>query len=409
MPPDSRHAGGIWLAEFARLIPDGKLDICLLVQPGEREASKSERPYHRVVAMRERGLTFLPRRARSLSRPAFDLIQRRAHTERIVREIAKFANAVHSELLLVTLTGPTTLAIASQLGERLRMPLLTLVWDPPEYYLQSAFQLNKLSRQSYVALFGRALSSARACIVMTDAMKARYEQRYGARCIVAHHGLPRDLWRPGAYNDDARTAELVIAYAGSMYARQEWHALLAALDKTKWRIAGRDVRVRLYGAHLDYMAASVPRCIEFLGWHDEDSTVAELSRASVAYLPYWFDQRFELATRLCFPTKLSTYVAAGCPILFHGPPEASAATFVRDYELGTCCHSVDADAIVSALERVADPKLRPSVSRGMQRALEEVFDARHFREAFAALLDVPPNQLSGDDVSGTRRFANATA
>ena len=55
----------------------------------------------------------------------------------------------------------------------------------------------------------------------------------------------------------------------------------------------------------------------------------ELRTADLLYCPYWFDPGFERPCRLSFPSKLSTYLKTGVPVLFHGPEYASPRIFLE--------------------------------------------------------------------------------
>ena len=59
------------------------------------------------------------------------------------------------------------------------------------------------------------------------------------------------------------------------------------------------------------------------GWHATTDAVAILSACDVCYVPYWFDEAFRPGVELSFPNKVSLYLAAGRPILYHGPEQAT--------------------------------------------------------------------------------------
>jgi glycosyltransferase involved in cell wall biosynthesis len=94
--------------------------------------------------------------------------------------------------------------------------------------------------------------------------------------------------------------------------------------------------------------------VEFLGWHSQEETIQLLSEADVLYCPYWFDSAFEEESRLSFPSKLTTYLAAGRPVLFHGPAYASPAVFLKERGAGECCFSLDTDSIIASLTKLAN-------------------------------------------------------
>lgn len=390
--PDAKHGGSVWLADLYAMFPPDRVAVCLFAREVSWPASLADVARCHIPPLPEGGLGALSGRLRHATRRGYEWLQRTLHAESVIRRVADFARKQAVDVVFVTLTGPTCLTVARRIGRVLRRPMISLVWDPPDYFLAHAFQLRTGARAPYLSYFDEAMRASTACGVMTPAMQEAYEKRYGTRAVVMRHGIPRRLWRVDRM-EAADEDEYVIAYAGSLYAREEWQALLAALDGVQWTVAGKPVRVRMYGAHFDRMYAPVPRRIEICGWHDVESAIHEISKADAAYLPYWLDDQYREVTRLSFPTKLSTYVAAGCPVLYHGPEDSSPTAFVREFGIGVSCHSLAAADILGALEHVLRPQAREAARCGARRALEEELGLHVFRRRFARLLDVPEHEL----------------
>jgi hypothetical protein len=93
--------------------------------------------------------------------------------------------------------------------------------------------------------------------------------------------------------------------------------------------------------------------VEYLGWHSQEETIKLLSEVDVLYCPYWFDPAFYDESRLSFPSKLTTYLAAGRPVFFHGPEYASPAEFLKARNAAECCFSLDSAAIIASLTKLA--------------------------------------------------------
>jgi glycosyltransferase involved in cell wall biosynthesis len=183
----------------------------------------------------------------------------------------------------------------------------------------------------------------------------------------------------------------VIAYAGgSIYARKEFLALLDALDVLGWTVSGRRVRVRLLASAFQIERRRAAN-IEFLGYRTEAEAMPLLAEADVGYLPYWFDPYFSLSVRYCFPSKLSSYLAAGLPVLFHGPSDSSVARFFKDYPVGLCCHEPGPDAVAGVIRAFAGKAAGEEFIRERRRALEEQFDMDVFVRRSAELLGVEPS------------------
>ena len=191
-----------------------------------------------------------------------------------------------------------------------------------------------------------------------------------------------------------------IGMAGQIYAEREWDALVKALETNGWRIAGRDVTIRHIGRPVDVRVEWADR-IEECGWQSQEETIRLLSETDLAYCPYWFDPAFEEAARLSFPSKLTTYFAAGVPVLFHGPEYASPARFIREHQAGLCCHSVDSDEIVKVLvDLIESPSINKTIAENGRRAFEEYLTTTALRRSFMRFLDIPGTATCPHEADG---------
>jgi hypothetical protein len=97
---------------------------------------------------------------------------------------------------------------------------------------------------------------------------------------------------------------------------------------------------------------------------------------------------------MCFPTKLSTYLASGRPVLFHGPADSSPSHFLRRFPAGLCCDSLETSKIIDCLHKLAsDVNFYNTATKAGQIALDEELDIRVFLRRFAMLFDVKENDL----------------
>jgi hypothetical protein len=310
----------------------------------------------------------------------------------LARVVSQYARSQGSDQLFVPLTSPASISTAAILVERGEWPITMVVWDPPEYYLASAHGVHVRFMLPLLRAFERALRGAKRYGVMSERMRDEYGRRFGVEGVVIRHGISSELCVPPAATRP-EDGEIVIAFAGSLFAKQEWQALLDALACVDWMVDGRPVRVRLYGAYLGSLSATTPMRVEFRGWLPTERVVAELARANLCYLPYWFDEWHRVAAQLCFPTKLSTYVAAGTPILYHGPADSSPTQFLEKYPVGVGCHSLESERILESLRIALSPAIRRRAAAAILRAFNEELDARIFRERFATLIGTSASDL----------------
>jgi glycosyltransferase involved in cell wall biosynthesis len=386
--PGMAGVGGVYLNDLCALYPADRLACCVIGASDEDPwPGTLARAVHTAVPRPpEHGFLRLGRHVHRRTRAPFERYVAARTRRDLVPRIVRFGREARIDAICVPLASPTSIRVARATADALGVPLQTLVWDPPRYYLGEYWKLRGAALDDLVRAFGAAVRRATRCGVMSDAMGDAYRRAYGTSCVIMQHGLARRWWRSPA-TEPARD-RLTIAYAGSLYARDEWNTLLEALRRRNWRLGGRDVTIRFLGSRLEVDVAA-PARIEFLGWRNRADTLALLSEADVCYLPYWFAAEYAEVVRQAFPTKLPTYLAAGRPVLFHAPPGSSPARFFDRYPAGALCASRDPDRVADVLESlVADPAAYRQAGVAGHAALEECFDLEIFRRRFAELLDV---------------------
>jgi len=315
---------------------------------------------------------------------------------RLIHRVTSFATERRVDAVWAALNDPSTIRLAAPVAERLRVPLLPTVWDPPEA-IADKVGLDALSRRSLLRAFDRTLRRAERCGVASENMAAEYRGRYGVETVVLIHGVRPELRRPAAHRP-VTGHELTLGFAGTVYAREEWVALLSALDDVGWEVAGRQVRIRVLGHGADFL--SHRENVELFGWQPLEEVLRILAATDLLYLPYWLDPSYEVSTRLCFPNKLTTYLAAGRPVFFHGPQSSSPAEFFTRYPAGVSCHSRTPEEILAAIQRIVeDPALYSAATRAGQRALDEELGLSVFHRRFAQLVGIPESSLTSSPQS----------
>ena len=128
--------------------------------------------------------------------------------------------------------------------------------------------------------------------------------------------------------------------------------------------------------------------IEFLGWRSQEETLNIFANSDLLYCPYWFDPAYEVEARLSFPSKLTTYLASGRPVLFHGPAFASPALFLEQNKAAFFCYALDGKIIIEKLnEIITDGELYRLISRNGRLAFDRFLTTDCMRQAFDQLLE----------------------
>ena len=403
--PVPEGVGGVYLRDLCLMYPADRLSFAILPGIGEGPWPEPLRQAPRTTLdpVPERGFNRWGRRVQRSTRALFDRYVEWHHLPRIIDQITAFAQRVRPDLIWVPLAGPTMINVAGRLPRQLGLPMVTTVWDAPNYALRHYWSIDGPALDRLMVEFGDAVRASVRCAVASAEMRAAYEARYGTPCVPMIHGLAESEWiAPGGLRP--LEEPFVIGYAGSLYARREWDALMAALARQSWQIEGRPVIVRVLASGLDVRVTG-PARIEFLGWHSTTDAVAMLSECDVCYVPYWFDDAFRPAVELSFPNKVSLYLAAGRPIFFHGPHASTPTRFLERWPVGVACHSLDGDEITKSLAVAAsDAAFHQKAAAAIPAALREEVGLHRFRERFAEFLGVDEAvfAFAGGD-AGTRQ------
>lgn len=389
IPPTPEYTAGIVLDQLSRFLPEGALG-CFCVRSPFMDGTLS--PDLKGVPIRYASKPREYWRARPGSIGDLTSYFGEWYTDRVSlrplkREIIRFGEEIGASKVWCVLQGQTMIRLALPVAEGLGCPLYTQIWDPPGWWLRE-HRVDQRSAKKIFAVFDRVIRSSVACGTASIPMAEDYSERYGIPTIPLLPSLDPSIARPIRIRPE-NGDRFVIGMAGQLYAEREWNALMKALERNDWKIAGRDVTIRHIGRPVNIRPEWSDR-VEECGWQSQDETIRLISETDLAYCPYWFDRVFEEEARLSFPSKLTTYFAAGVPVLFHGPEYASPARFIRENQAGLCCHSVEPVEIVKVLvELMESPGLYKTAVENGRRAFEEYLTTAALRRSFGRFLDIP--------------------
>ena len=395
-PPGDGSVGEVFLRDLCRYYPKDRLCCFAVTSPAYAVGVPSPELEWLPIIVRqlppEQVFGPLTRRLGSLISFLTYQTVGRIRLSPLIGEAVRFGEQHGVELVWAVLNSPSTIRMATQVASRLRVRMVSLIWDPPETLaLNRGF--DRFSRRALLREFADVLHTSVGYGVASEGMRDEYREQYGIESVVMTRGINARLWRVTAGMPDD-SAPFIIGFAGSMYARQEWQALLAALSSIGWRLEDREIMMRVMGNRLDLRAKGDKMRVEYWGWRSTEETIELMSQVHVAYLPYWFDPLYSTSVRLCFPDKLITYLAAGRPVLYHGPEDSSPARFLARYPVGLCCHSLEPSMIVETLHRfVVDQNLYTRAASACQAALDAEFSPGVIRRRFAELMGIEESDL----------------
>lgn len=286
-----------------------------------------------------------------------------------VRQAVSFGRRHGVELVWAEFQGDA-LVLARKVAQGLGVPLAGTVWDDPEGWLADG-GYDPFCRRFLRRRFREALRHARSVSTAGEAMQRTYEKEHGIQSVILRHGFDA----PAAAQSRRGGDGIVIGFVGSAYGRDAWTAFLSAAARLNASGKLPQIKMRTFGAGvLPYRREGVE--IESKGWRPAAEMLRGIAETDFCYLPYWFESKKRRHVELSFPNKFETYLAAGRPVLFHGPEHAGVAETIRKYGVGRCVHSLKEDRIAAVLEElIGDEAQRESFSRAAADAFRSEFNA----------------------------------
>ncbi|MCL5407123.1 MAG: glycosyl transferase [Patescibacteria group bacterium] len=394
VPPCSNYSGGLVLEHLARFLPKGSL-VCFavmnnLLKPDIPDTLKWI-PVEYYNKPNEGWPAFGFRIGTTISLLG-ETYTRTIVLPKIIKKITTFAKKHQVDYLWSILDGQTTINLAVPVAKKLNVPMITEIWDPPEWYLKIN-NLDGISRSIVMRNFATALRLSQKLGAASRPMAKKYHEDYGVEAISFLPSLQKYLgFKPTKKPHPGK--ELIIAVAGQLYSQDEWNGLLGALHFLGWKIAGRKVKIRVLGNWFGIYQVYKDVNIEYLGWRSQEETVKIMNDSDILYCPYIFDRNYKKISELSFPSKLATYLAAGRPVFFHGPEYASPAHFLKEYQAGMLCHSLDKKKIGQMLTELAkNQKLYATFSANGHEAFRKYLTMDILHQKFAEFLAIEEKEL----------------
>lgn len=384
-PPWGAESGQHYLGALARHIPSGALCRYSTVQE--------------AIPAGHRDWLGFPSAATRIRMPALPVFSTLAYAafarngvEKLLRSLLEYAKQEKVEKIWAVVTSPVTYLLAHRAAAALQIPMVCTVLDPPEYLIGN-LRMDPDTGRAVSEEFAACVRASERVAVVSHGMAAEYSRRFDAKCIVMPAGIHPSLWMPERPRK-SNPEELVIGFAGGLYAKREWQALLGSIQSVGGTLGGRRIKIRFVG-RWPLRGVSRPGCVAYHAPVSQSEAIRLMSETDVCYLPYWFDSRHETTVRLSFPSKLSSYVAAGRPILYHGPAESSPAYFLSKHPVGVCCHSNEHKALLEAMERcIEDEAFLAGYCQARAKALDEELGAEAMLRSFARLLGAERSELA---------------
>jgi hypothetical protein len=390
IPPCTNYSGGIFIDHMLRalggriraafvllnskLLPDvsllaASMQIETRVKPAERYFA-----YHSKEDIR-----------------ALELKAQKRVAEEIFPQLLDFAKRFRIKSFWVLLEGQNMIRLAHELINHTDLPVFVQVMDPPRIWF-TTHGVDEETERELFEQYGAVLRTARCCATASWAMAAEYTAEFGVPCVPVLPCLPGWLAKPRHTAPGGRQV-FRVGIAGQLYALEEWKRLLRVLSSCDWTIGGCRMEVHAFTTHALSAEGLKEGHVIRRAWIPETHDLIDaLSELDLLYMPYRFDEENRDEARLCFPSKLVTYFAAGRPVLVHGPDYSSPLRFVEEHDAGLCCADPSDGALLETLTAaVCDSERAEQAARNGRRVFDEYFTYRTLGSSLLRVLGTDSN------------------
>lgn len=399
IPPCSNLTAGLVLSAMTRFLP--RDSICCFAVVNSTLHIKIPPEFRNIPiefhAKPNENWSWLPQRrlVRKLSSLVSffgESIIEKTTVRSLTKKAVKFGKQQDVDRVWAVLQGQTTIRMAKQVADELQVPLHTHVWDPFSWWAE-ANNIDGISTRRIQAFFDDAISNSATVATASAYMAENYRERFNVDALPIISSHPRSLARTPNIAKGVG-GSILIGMAGQFYAAGEWLQLIKAMDAANWRVAGKDVRIVVLGPQKPPQSSTDH--VTFLGWKSQQDAAEILSHCDLLYCPYPFDPKMREVAAYSFPSKLVLYLAAGRPIVFHGPDYSSPCRYIRQKECGVVADRVVATAVFNEIERlVIDATLYERTARNAQDAFVEDFTLESMAKSFHHFIGSNSSEIGG--------------
>ena len=216
--------------------------------------------------------------------------------------------------------------------------LNTFVWDSIDY-LKSSRRISKRRKKEIDLSYANILHSSHNIACISQGMKnnliskLNYSHEDELRKLIILP-FPIETYTPRTHKS-VRDNKINIVFVGSTYAWKEWNSFIKILDKINWTVNGKTINFHVYGKpNIRSRLYEFREQIIYYSPLQHNKLISEIAKFDYGYLPYYYDENKREVVTTSLPGKLSTYIESQLPIIFHGPEYSSAASLIRQYNIG---------------------------------------------------------------------------
>jgi glycosyltransferase involved in cell wall biosynthesis len=275
---------------------------------------------------------------RSLVRRLLAPVNRRIHLSDILRRLrvseplGAWIAAFRPELIYVQLATLAYMHLVDDIAAMTGAPLAIHFMDDWPATLHNHPLVRPFLRSRTTALLHRLLARATVRAGISEQMARVYERRYGYPFLSFHNPIDPAICAPLPEEPADRRPPFRLVFAGTLNAMTTLDVVRDVCDAvTRLRREGMNVTLELYGG--PRVVAEGLECpgVRYAGYIADPAEVARMQAgADLLILPLSFTRSVRRFLALSMPTKTTSYMASGTPILVYAPPDTALVEYARN-------------------------------------------------------------------------------
>jgi hypothetical protein len=201
----------------------------------------------------------------------------------------------------------------------------------------------------------KTLQAVTSFDVISCGMQKYYKQMSGLNGEICHRFLSEQSINVKSFKGETKVN---IGHIGRLYKKSSLVSLITLLKKF-YEPKGITPVVKLWGCHLnsDDLPFPLRNNVCFYPTASEDEVIPQLEACDILYAMYPLEKRLEVFAQTSLPTKLTSYLQAGRPILAHCRQNSTLAKYINATGLGVIWKSDNEKDGMAALEKISSISL----------------------------------------------------